>query len=46
MKKGQKAGFLCPTGSKIILTKGKQRRKRNSEEEGRKEKKKKKWLLP
>ena len=35
VKKGQKAGFLYPTGSKIILTKGKQRRKRKSEEEER-----------
>ena len=37
---------MCPTGSKIILTKGKQRRTRKSEEQGRKENTKKKWLLP
>ena len=45
MKKGQKAGFLCPTGSKVILTKGKQRGTRKSEEEGRKERRKKQCLL-
>ena len=41
MKKRQKAGFLSPRSSKIIVTKEKERRKRKSEEKERRGRKKK-----
>ena len=42
VKKRQKAGFLSPRSSKIIVTKEKASRKRKSEEKKKKKKKKKK----
>ena len=46
MKKGQKAGFLSPRSSKIIVTKEKERRKRKSEEKGRRKRKKSNGCTP
>ena len=46
VKKRQKAGFLSPRSSKIIVTKEKERRKRKSEEKERRRRKKKQWLHP
>ena len=42
VKKRQKAGFLSPRSSKIIVTKEKERRKERGE--GKEKKKKKQWL--
>ena len=42
VKKRQKAGFLSPRSSKIIVTKEKASRKRKSEEKKKKKKKKQK----
>ena len=44
MKRRQKAGFLSPRSSKIIVTKEKERRKRKSEENERRGRAKKQWF--
>ena len=45
MRRRQKAGFLSPRSSKIIVTKEKESRTRKSEEKEEKEKEKKKAMV-